>query len=177
MNLLTVCGSLRADSVSARVLAAAGGLAPVGWDVRARRPLDELPFFQPDIEESSPPDAALALRAEIAWSEAILVSTPEYAHGVPGVLKNALDWLVGGVEIVGKPVGIFNATPPATYAGASLRETLRVMGAVVVEAASIDLALRGSRLDAAAIAAEPRFATPIRAALAGLREAAGRSDR
>lgn len=177
MNLLTVCGSLRADSVSARALAAAARLAPERWEVRARRPLDELPFFQPDIEESSPPDGALAWRAEIAWSEAILVSTPEYAHGVPGVLKNALDWLVGGVEIVGKPVGIFNATPPATYAGASLRETLRVMGAVVVEAASLDLALRGSRLNAAEIAAEPRFATPMRAALVALREAAGGDDR
>jgi NAD(P)H-dependent FMN reductase len=177
MNLLTVCGSLRADSVSARALAAAGRLAPAGWEVRARRPLDELPFFQPDVEESSPPESALAWRAEVAWSEAILISTPEYAHGVPGVLKNALDWLVGGVEIVGKTVGIFNATPPATYAGASLRETLRVMGAVVVEEASIDLALRGSRLDAAAIASEPRFATPIRAALAALHAAVRQDDR
>jgi NAD(P)H-dependent FMN reductase len=176
MNLLTVCGSLRAGSASAEALAAAALLA-AGWEVRARRPLDELPFFHPDLEAAAPPEAALAWRREIAWSQAILVSTPEYAHGVPGVLKNALDWLVGGVEIVGKPVGIFNATPPATYAGASLRETLRVMGAVVVEPASIDLALRGSRLDAAAIAEEPRFAMPIRAALAALREAAGRSDR
>ena len=120
MNVLTVCGSLRADSLSARVLAAAGRLAPGGWEVRARRPLDELPFFQPDVEESSPPAAALAWRAEIAWSEAILISTPEYAHGVPGVLKNALDWLVGGVEIHGKPIAIIQTSLPSTSAHASI---------------------------------------------------------
>jgi len=63
---------------------------------------------------------------------------PEYAHGVPGVLKNGLDWVVGSGELVDKPVTLFNASPRGTYAQASLTETLTVMSAKVVPEASPD---------------------------------------
>ena len=64
--------------------------------------------------------------------EAVLICSPEYAHGVSGTLKNALDWLVGSGELVGKPVAVLNLSPRATHAHASLIETLRTMAAVVV---------------------------------------------
>lgn len=153
-----------------------GRLAPRGWEVRACAPLDALPFFNPDVEEAGPPDVARAWRAEVGWSDALVLSSPEYAHGVPGVLKNALDWLVGGVEIAGKPIAIFNATPPGTWAAASLRETLRVMGGRVVEAACVELPLRGSRRTAAELAAESEVSSRIRSALTALADSKGGAD-
>jgi NAD(P)H-dependent FMN reductase len=151
MNLLLVPGSLRAGSSNHRALA-----------------LDTLPYFNPDVEEAGPPPVAVVWRAEIGWADAVIISSPEYAHGIPGVLKNALDWLVGGVEVVGKPIALINATPPATFAGAQLREVLRTMGGVIVEHASVDVSLRGDTRAAASIAEDPAIASRLRAALDAL---------
>jgi NAD(P)H-dependent FMN reductase len=161
MNILTVSGSLRAGSSNVRALEAVSLLTPHAWNVRAAPPLDALPHFNPDVEQAGLPDAASRWRADIAWADAVIISSPEYAHGVPGVLKNALDWLVGGTEICHKPVALFNATPPAEFAHAQLRETLRVMGADVIETASIALPLRGRPIDTAGIAADPQLASAI----------------
>jgi chromate reductase, NAD(P)H dehydrogenase (quinone) len=177
MNILLVSGSLRAASSNARALDALKLIAPPEWIVRTRAPLDQLPFFNPDVEKSGLPDAARQWRDEIAWADAVIISSPEYAHGVPGVLKNALDWLVGGIEISGKPVALLNATPPADYAQASLRETLTVMGARIIDEASIDLPLRGRATDARAIAGDPQLSEMLRGALTELAAAARASSR
>ena len=94
-----------------------------------------------------------------------MFSTPEYAHGVPGVLKNALDWIVGSGELAGKPVTLFNASSRGTYAQASLTETLTVMAARVVPEASITLNLLGGSLPASQIAADPNMAEMLRSGL------------
>jgi len=65
------------------------------------------------------------LRDAIIAADALIVSSPEYAHGVPGALKNALDWLVSGVEIYGKPIALLNPSPRSLYAHLQLAETLR----------------------------------------------------
>jgi NAD(P)H-dependent FMN reductase len=98
----------------------------------------------------------------------LLICSPEYAHGVPGVLKNALDWLVSSPEIVYKPVGLLNASPRSAHAQASLAETLRTMSAVLVAGASIDLPFDGRRLDATDMAATADLAPLIRSALDAL---------
>ncbi len=104
-------------------------------------------------------------------ADGLLVSSPEYAHGVPGALKNALDWLVGGPEFVGKPVALLNASPRAVHAQASLAETVRTMSGRVVEGASVAVPLLARGLDAAAIAADPEASARVRAALAALADA------
>ena len=77
-----------------------------------------------------------ALRRLLIDADAVLISSPEYAHGVPGVLKNMLDWLVSAGELVDKPVALLNASPAGGgYAQASLLETLRTMNWNVVEEA------------------------------------------
>jgi NAD(P)H-dependent FMN reductase len=109
-----------------------------------------------------------AFRARVAAADALLICSPEYAHGVPGALKNALDWLVSGSEIPYKPIGLLNASPRSTHAQASLAETLRTMSTELVPGASIDLPLGGRRLDAAGIAADPALAQLLRGAMEAL---------
>lgn len=168
MQLLLISGSLRRASSNSRALQAIERLAPTGCLVHAAKPLDHLPYFNPDVEQEKLPDAAAAWRNIAAEMDALVISSPEYARGVPGVLKNALDWLVGGIEIIGKPIALVNATPPAEYAQAQLRETLTVMGGRVIADACIELPLRGRTLDAESIAADPQMADRIRTLFSAL---------
>ncbi len=165
MRLLALSGSLRAISVNTAVLRAAAALAPPGVEVVLYGGLGDLPHFNPDLEESEPA-VVTDFRAEIRAADGLLISSPEYAHGVPGVLKNALDWLVGGSEIVGQPIALWNATPPATHAQASLAETLRTMSTRLVTEAFVEVPLRGKKVDAAGIVADPALAEHLRRALA-----------
>ena len=104
--------------------------------------------------------------------DAVLISSPEYAHGVPGVLKNALDWIVGSGELIGKPVALINASARATHAWASLFETLTVMSARVIPEASTTVPVQGRTLDADGIASDPELAPQLRSAVEALAAAA-----
>jgi len=173
MNILALCGSLRAGSSNIRLLEAVRLSAPEGVTVTIRGPLDDLPHFNPDLEEAGLPPTPAALRAAVGACGALLVSSPEYAHGVPGVMKNALDWLVGGMEMQGKPVALLNATPPGEYAQASLKEILRTMGANVVDAACIEVPLRGSKATPDEIAGDVVTGEKIHTLFAALLRQAG----
>ena len=137
---------------------AAARLAPAGVEIDLYCSLGDLPHFNPDLEESEPP-AVTDLWTLVREADGLLISSPEYAHGVPGALKNALDWLVGGSEFIDKPVALLNASPRATHAQASLRETITTMSGRFVEPASIAVPLLGKGLDADAIAADAQIAS------------------
>ena len=92
---LVVCGivgSLRRGSYNHALLRAAGELAPEGMDLRVFDRLAEIPLFDEDVEAEGDPEPVQALKRAIAEADALLVATPEYNYGVPGVLKNAIDW-------------------------------------------------------------------------------------
>jgi len=127
--------------------------------------IGELPHFNPDLDGEMVAPAVRAWRSSLQAADGVVFSTPEYAHGVPGSLKNALDWVVGSSEFVGKPVAFFNASSRGTYAQASLAETLTVMSAKVLSGASITLELMGRPLAPPEIVADPEMAAAIRAAL------------
>ena len=165
MRILAISGSLRAVSSNTELLRAAARIAPAGMEVVLYGGLGELPHFNPDLEGSDPP-AVADLRVRVREADGLLISSPEYAHGVPGVMKNALDWLVGGEEFVGKPVAIWNASTRSTRALASLTETVTVMSARLVGAASIDVPLLGRYLTEEAILGRPELVSAIRGALA-----------
>jgi NAD(P)H-dependent FMN reductase len=167
MKVLALSGSLRAASINSTCLRAAAHLAPAGIEVRVHAALGDLPLFNPDLEAQVPP-AVGRLRSEVAAAEALLIASPEYAHGVSGTIKNALDWLVSFEPFVGVPVALFNTSPRARHADAALRETLQTMSATIVEEACIGLPLLGARLDEAGICASPGLARSIRDALAAL---------
>ena len=135
MQFLAICGSLRNDSLNAATLAAAGMVAPGFVHYRRYDGLDALPFYSPDLRDDPPP-AVQALRARVNAADALLIATTQYAHGVPGVLKNAIDWLADGGDLLGKPVGVLATSPCDGWAHALLCDMLRAMCAHLVETAS-----------------------------------------
>lgn len=173
MRILGLCGSLRRVSSNAALLEAAARVAPAEIEVVRERAVAELPHFNPDLEGRESP-VVLAFRGRLREADAVIVSSPEYAHGVPGALKNALDWVVGSGELSGKPVALFNASPRASLAQAALAEILRTMDARVIDAAAVTLPLLGRNLTAEQIAADAEMAAVLRAALAELQREAGR---
>jgi chromate reductase len=172
VRILAISGSLRRASSNGALVQAAAALAPANVKIHVYTGLADLPPFNPDDDHDHPPEAVAQFRSELEQAAALLISCPEYAHGVPGVLKNALDWVVGSGEIVGKPVALVNASPRATYAQESLAETLRVMSADLVSDASIVVPLAGRGLDAAGIVGDEQLATLLRSAVSALALAA-----
>jgi NAD(P)H-dependent FMN reductase len=136
------------------------------------RGLAELPPFNPDLDGDSAPEAVTRFRATLEASDAVLISSPEYAHGVPGVVKNALDWVVGSGELIAKPIALINASARANHAWASLAETLAVMSAHVILEASITVPLDGKALDSNGIVGDDQFSTALRSAIDALARAA-----
>jgi NAD(P)H-dependent FMN reductase len=165
MKIIAISGSLRAASLNTSVLHAARILAPGGVDIELFEGMGDLPFFNSDLEEERLPPEVARFRTVIGTADGLLISSPEYARGVSGLMKNALDWLVGSHEFPNKPVALINTSPRATHAMASLAITLETMSAHLVKDASITLPLLGTKNDAASIAANPAFAGRLRGAL------------
>ncbi len=116
VRVLGFAGSLREGSYNRGLLRAAQELAPDGMTIQ---PFDlaPLPLYNADVEERGAPEPVVAFRAAIRDADALLIATPEYNHGVPGVLKNAIDWASrppGQSALKGKPAAIMGASPGMT---------------------------------------------------------------
>ena len=168
VRILAISGSLRGASSNTAVISAAARVTPVGVEVSVYSGLADVPPFNPDLDTEAAPIGAVRFRAALGSCDAILICSPEYAHGVSGVLKNALDWVVGSGELIDKPIAVVNASTRATHADASLRETLTTMSARVVEDASVTIPLDGSRSDAASIAQDEYLSRLLKASLVEL---------
>lgn len=166
-RILAISGSLRAASSNTALLRAAARLAPDDVEITLYEGLGRLPPFNPDLDGAEPP-AVLDLRTRLQAADGVLFACPEYAHGVPGALKNALDWMVAGPAFVDKPVALINAAPRASHAQASLAETLSTMSAILVSEKPLIVSLAGRKLDAAGILADPEVSGALRAAIMAL---------
>jgi len=167
MNILAISGSLRAASNNSALLRAVARLAPPGIVVELFGDLGKLPLFNPDIEATHLAVVA-RFREQLIAADAVIIASPEYAHGVTGSMKNALDWMVGCEAFVNKPVALLNTSPRAVHAHASLKETITVMSALVVEESSITVPVLGSGLDEEGIIAHPEISQRLIEALRSL---------
>jgi NAD(P)H-dependent FMN reductase len=136
LRILAISGSLRGQSSNTSLLRLAIEVAPDDMRIVMYDGLASLPHFNPDDDVDVPPAPVGDLRTRVGEADGLLICSPEYAHGVPGSLKNALDWLVASVELPHKPVALLNASSWATHAQASLIETLTVMSTRIVHEAS-----------------------------------------
>ncbi|MEJ7710219.1 MAG: NAD(P)H-dependent oxidoreductase [Pyrinomonadaceae bacterium] len=169
IRILAISGSLRSASSNTSLVRAATKLAPDSVEIIIYGGLADLPHFSPDLdEEARALHSVGGFRRQLQMSDGVLISSPEYAHGVPGALKNALDWLVGSGEMVNKPVALINASTRATHAQASLTEILTTMAASVVADASITVPLDGRKLDEAGIIHDPEASGLLRSSIVAL---------
>ena len=135
MRIIAVCGSLQSQSKNLALLDTAARCAPPDVDIALFRDLGDLPHFNPEIDATRAPDSVLRWRQALAWGDAVLIACPEYGFSLPGVLKNAIDWVIGSGELEGKIVAITAAVPgPARGRRGlqALRDTLSAVNASVV---------------------------------------------
>ncbi|TIL79909.1 MAG: NAD(P)H-dependent oxidoreductase, partial [Mesorhizobium sp.] len=125
LNILAISGSLRAASTNSALTGGLAQNAPTGCRVTVYDGLGRLPIFNADDEGERMPPQASALIDAVAAADGVIVSCPEYAHGVPGGLKNALDWLVSRDAAVAKPAMLVHASPRSLFARAALAEIMR----------------------------------------------------
>ena len=168
MKILAISGSLRAASLSSALLRAMARLAPADMELVLFDGMGKLPLFNPDHEANDPAPVA-AFRQQIIQADALLIASPEYAHGITGVMKNALDWMVSCEAFVNKPVAILNASPRATHADASIREIITVMSACIIEAASVTVPVIGAKLDEDGMCAHPEISAVLIATLEAIK--------
>jgi len=139
MRVLGISGSLRRDSHNTGLLRAAAELLPPGAELVLFDEMAGIPLYDEDIDVEPAPPAVAALRDEIARADAVLISTPEYNHSVPGQLKNALDWIsrpLAQSPLRNKPVAVIGASTGlfgAVWAQAEVRKVATAMGASVVD--------------------------------------------
>jgi chromate reductase len=163
MKLLALCGSQRTRSMSGGLLHACRELAPDGVEVVLFEAHKQFPLFNPELAEL--PAGVLALYEAIDAADALLIASPEYAHGVTGTIKNTLDWLVGHPGFVGKRVALLNPAWESHHADDSLREILRMMSAELMPDACVRIPVIGSGVAPEAIASSARFAPAVEAML------------
>jgi len=153
-RILCISGSLRRASLNSAVLEALREVASDDFCVCLYQRVAELPLFNPDNEQQLIP-ALHELKQAISQADVLLIASPEYAHGITGALKNLLDHLVSGEEIVCKPVVLINTSPRASHAQQSLREILQTMSAKILDGACLDIPLLGRGLPVDQIVHDP----------------------
>jgi chromate reductase len=152
---LTICaisGSLRAGSYNTAALRAATELAPEGVDIVAQS-IADIPLYNEDLKITGFPPAVIRLQQAIASADAVLIATPEYNYSIPGVLKNAIDWVsrTDPQPFVDKPVAIMGASPGALGTGRSqydLRKMFVYLDAHLLNRPEIMISAAPSRFDA-----------------------------
>lgn len=171
IELLAISGSLRAASTNSALLASVARNAPPGCRVSIYDGLGLLPIFNPDDEGERTPREAARLIDAVTSADGIIVSCPEYAHGVPGGMKNALDWLVSRDAAVGKPAMLVHASARSLYARAALAEIMRTMSFALCEDAVLEIGLLGKKPpEMEAILAEPESVLAMREAVSTFAE-------
>lgn len=177
-TIATVCGSLRAKSSNEVMLAAFARVLGARAVVSSAGDLAALPHFNPDLDRDPLPATVVAWRAALATADAVVISAPEYAHGLPGAFKNGLDWLVSDPAFAGQRIALLHADRGSTWALDSLREILRTMDARLIEPACVGLRLGSNRVTVDNLLSRPELHAPLVSAAAALLDAlAGRVSR
>ncbi|MCY9668483.1 NAD(P)H-dependent oxidoreductase [Paenibacillus alginolyticus] len=136
IKVLAISGSLRQKSSNTALMHEIIGLARENINFTIYNGLGDLPHFNPDLDVDDGPETVLDLRTQLNEADAVLICTPEYGNGVPGVLKNALDWLVSSGQFMNKPTAVVTASPTpmgGDKAHDSILLTLNMINAKIAE--------------------------------------------
>jgi len=126
-NIFAISGSLRAGSSNHTILQHLGQMIPRDTNYTIYDGLSTIPAFDPGLDNDDPPASLADFRKQISEADAIIICTPEYAYGVPGALKNALDWTVSSGSFSGKPVALITASTGGENAHEAM---IKILGAL-----------------------------------------------
>jgi chromate reductase len=152
-DIVGLCGSLRAASVNRAALNLAAALLPAGMTMEVLA-WHDLPPFNADVLAKGFPESVVALRERIRRADGVVIATPEYNFSIPGMLKNALDWVSRGDDqpFANKPVALLSASP-GPVGGArvqyDLRKVMLFMNAMTLVKPEVFIAHAGTKFDAA----------------------------
>jgi chromate reductase len=153
LKVLGICGSLRKGSYNLAALHAAVEAAPEGMSIEVGPWLGDIPLYNGDVQAEGFPAPVTALAEKIRAADAVLFASPEYNYSIPGVLKNAIDWLSRLPEqpFAGKPVGMIGASMSilgGARAQYHLRQTFVFLDALPMNKPEIFIALAQNKFDA-----------------------------
>lgn len=174
MRILAISGSLRASSTNTKLVRAMVALASADMHITMYEGLGDLPHFSPDLDGDNSPDSVRDLRVQLQGADGVLICTPEYAFGVPGSLKNALDWTVSTGDFSGKPTAVVSASPlwgGGDKAHASLLLTLAALGANVPGQTKLTIPHINKKLNDNGEISDPTTAQAVSTVLAALEQA------
>lgn len=159
-RILGISGSLRAGSAHTAILEYLGTTVPEHTFTICES-IEDIPNFNPEKDISPAPAAVQRFRDQLASADVVLICTPEYAYGIPGALKNALDWVVSSGELVDKPVGVITASGLGEHAHASLLLVLTAMNAKLSETTALLIPWIKTKLNAKNEIIDPNTAQDI----------------
>lgn len=143
VTLLGISGSLREASTNTELLKAMRDSSDDKIRVELLQGTNAVPNFNVDDEGARTPDTVIAIAQQVERADGLIFSVPEYAHGIPGALKNLLDWLVSREEFPNKPVFMVHASNRGAFVRKSLAEVLRTMSANLLDEDALTIHLMG----------------------------------
>ena len=132
-KIIAISGSTRQRSTNLNLIKAIIALFPDKLNFKIFKKISDIPHFNPDLDTDNPPQIVSAFRRSLNEADGILICTPEYAMGVPGTLKNAIDWTVSSMEFSHKPVALITASSAGQKGHSSLMETLKIIESDIPE--------------------------------------------
>lgn len=136
-KIIAISGSTRQNSVNLSLINAIVELTSDKLDINIFQRVSDIPHFNQDLDTSDPPEKVTDFRRQLKEADGILICTPEYAMGVPGSLKNAIDWTVSSMEFSHKPVALITASSVGQKGHLSLMETLKVIESDIPESSQL----------------------------------------
>jgi chromate reductase len=169
-NIFAISGSLRSGSSNHAILRFLATMAPDNINYFIYDNLAQIPPFDPGMDHESPPDAVFEFRGFIKDADAIIICTPEYAYGVPGQLKNALDWTVSSGSLDGKTLALITASTGGENAHAALLLILGAVSANVLKDATLMIPFIRAKMDSEGNITDEKTAESLRHAFGVLLE-------
>lgn len=171
IKILAISGSLRKNSSNANVLYVISNLKSENIDFQFYEGLEHLPYFSPEADTDDPSASVKDLREQLKLADGVIICTPEYARGVPGVLKNALDWVVSSGEFMNKPVAVISASSRITggnKAHESIMLTLQMIEANIPKESTLQIGVVGTKINSKAAILDPTTKEQLKSVLNSL---------
>jgi chromate reductase len=151
LNILAICGSTRKESSNMNLIKAIATMAADTFAIDVFQGLSILPQFNPDEDNEQVAPVVTAFRAQLTAADGVLICTPEYALGVPGTLKNAIDWTVSSMSFSKKPVALITASLSGERAHQSLLSTMLIIESKMTDSTQLLVPYVKSKVNAGGI--------------------------